>query len=394
MSDMIKSNIIYSLPEKERALLQAQEANLSQYPQNILFTNDPICNLEIYSEDEYLETIVNVDYHEVGGSWYEDNVGIEKGFRVNVPLILQQNGYTEGYFRVRVSFTIDLLGEAFNNQVYIKDISQDRTEVELGAIDPENSAVIDADGNPNSQFQKFVDLGGISSTGNKLIFNLKTATGKSYPIINQYYFDTTGLSRTSHTSPPNIPNSVFSVAVKLLEPIPAQLKKLEKVWVDIDVVPPRDIFVKLQKRYQDTEEYTSLAKPNFHAQYQGQFREGNTTNYLSSNDLLGTQQNVKDRIISEVLSPLLFNSAITLCILASLGIGSSFSNFSVVSCLSTAFCSTLITLLASFSFNNWIVLVVVLLSTMFFDPSMFVVSPNIVNSGGFLSVSNSGLSAW
>tara|TARA_R100001015_G_C4634718_1_gene201846 strand:+ start:1913 stop:6607 length:4695 start_codon:yes stop_codon:yes gene_type:complete len=302
MSDMIKSNIIYSLPEKERALLQAQEANLSQYPQNILFTNDPICNLEIYSEDEYLETIVNVDYYEVGGSWYEENVGIEKGFRVNVPLILQQNGYTEGYFRVRVSFTIDLLGEAFNNQVYIKDISQDRTEVELGAIDPENSAVIDADGNPNSQFQKFVDLGGISSTGNKLIFNLKTATGKSYPIINQYYFDTTGLSRTSHTSPPNIPNSVFSVAIKLLEPIPAQLKKLEKVWVDIDVVPPRDIFVKLQKRYQDTEEYTSLAKPNFHAQYQGQFREGNTTNYLSSNDLLGTQQNVKDRIISEVLS--------------------------------------------------------------------------------------------
>ena len=94
MSDTIHSNIIYAIPDKERALMQAESVMPSDYPNHPLFVSTPVCNLEIYSGEDYLETIVNVDYNEVQGSWYEENAGIEKGFRVNVPYILQQNGYT------------------------------------------------------------------------------------------------------------------------------------------------------------------------------------------------------------------------------------------------------------------------------------------------------------
>ena len=297
----IKSDPVYAIPDKERLLLQADCPQPSEMIGSLQMSMEPMCNIDIYSGEDYLETIVNVDYTTVGGSWYENNANMENGFRINVPAILQQNGYTEGYFKVKVHFVINIIGSPFDNQLFVKSISQDRTELELAAVDPEATSITDGE-SQNSAFNTFVSYGGPTAIGNKLLFNLKTPNGKSLLITNQYYFDTSGLVRMTATGPVQSPSTIYSVAVKLFEGAPKDLEKLQACWIDIDVIPPRELFINLKQRYVDSEPYTELAEPNFHSEYMGMFREGDTTNTRSFEDITSRNIDVKDKIVTEVLS--------------------------------------------------------------------------------------------
>ena len=166
--------------------------------------------------------------------------------------------YNTGYFFYRTLFLSNI-----DRRFFIKEISQDRTEIKIAT----NELSYDALG--TSYFNYIT-----SKQGKSFYSDLLLNFGNNQTLI--------GVNTLLDTANPSEP----SIYIKLYEPLPVQFGLKDTLWCVEEVSEPISFNVDIQFISEEVEEFTYLRGPNTNIDLNSQVNS--TTNYLNVNEILNT----------------------------------------------------------------------------------------------------------
>jgi hypothetical protein len=237
--------------------------------QSLFNPNDPdeVIEVSIYDlNDNYLDTIYDFKDYAVVDDTNTEGSGSINTLNLDPAAILAGVGIAFGTFTIVNRFLKNRLGTNQENQdVFIEEISSDRTEVRL------NSTKIPSEELVNQANALQSELSGDNYFGD---FYLNFGQNQLY-IANNILVDT-------QTNPDNP-----SILVHLYEPLPDNVQLNESLYIVTEQADPLNLAVELPVEFQpadiEPDEVPYLEGPNFNVEIQSQFN--NPTDYLSYNSL-------------------------------------------------------------------------------------------------------------
>jgi hypothetical protein len=251
----------------------------------------------VYPVTELLQTnsITQIELHVYsGGNWITGNHHIQPVSKVpefrdkitnqlitlpHTPIAIdlynefEQLKLTAGTFKIAVNFFKNLIGDYDLQHLRIDDISPDRTELRLRAIDDENPKFL-------RQLTSYIN-------------NVTPTSGTLYK---------TYLLNFSRNQTATVVNTVVIgdyVYIKLYEPLDTQIEIDYKCWIVEEIKPPFIDNVYIAPT-QLSKSVNQLANPNWQANYS--YNTSNETGLKNWNDLLGSSVQTSQQIIDTYFS--------------------------------------------------------------------------------------------
>jgi hypothetical protein len=188
---------------------------------------------------------------------------------------LQNLGYSSGEFNVKYNFFTNILSNYVDRALFVKEISQDRTEIRLASTtltDNEIESVV------NSMIDK------INNTTYYVDYLLNFGTNEQYVAIN------VALNKTT---------TGYEVLFKLYQPLPLSVQDKQTLWVVEEKVSQYDFEINLDKFVLPAPALT-LRGPNFGIEIPNQGTVSTTYNTYSS--LVSGLQSLQNNSYQQILN--------------------------------------------------------------------------------------------
>jgi hypothetical protein len=188
---------------------------------------------------------------------------------------LQNLGYSSGEFNVKYNFFTNVLSNYVDRALFVKEISQDRTEIRLASTtltDNEIESVV------NSMIDK------INNTTYYVDYLLNFGTNEQYVAIN------VALNKTT---------TGYEVLFKLYQPLPLSVQDKQTLWVVEEKVSQYDFEINLDKFVLPAPALT-LRGPNFGIEIPNQGTVSTTYNTYSS--LVSGLQSLQNNSYQQILN--------------------------------------------------------------------------------------------
>jgi len=274
------------IPDNKRSLLTLSNNLVSFTPNvNSQTTADKI-ELHLYSNSTWITGLHQVQPEQQVGQYIDkdNNQPINLINPINIDLYKQLDNLniTNGSFRIVVNFFRNLIGSYNTQYLVIDDISPDRTELRLRAISPTNTTFL-------QQVTNFINT--VKQTQSIIPPNSTINYYKSY-LLN--------FSRNKCVSFINIVVIGEYIYVKLLQPLPEELKLDFKCWIVEESKKPYIDRINVIPAIPTITTTTTLANPNWAAT--PDFNTSTDTGIKTWNDLLGSSTQTSQQIIDAYFS--------------------------------------------------------------------------------------------
>ena len=260
------------------------DANESIYSNKdiINVTDDNRIELHVYTNDTWLTGNHKIQFQskipEYRNLITNRLIRIDSALGIDIYSEFEKLKLTAGNFRIALNFFKNLIGSYELQHLRIDEISPDRTEIRLRAIDDENPEFLQQITNyiqtvdqTNSQFYKTYLL---NFSRNQCVLFVNSV------VIGDYLY------------------------VKLYEPLPETIAVDFKCWVVEEQKPTYFDRVAIQPKT-ITKEYKKLANPNWQANYS--YSTSNETDLKTWSDLLGSSVQTSQQLVDAYFSGSLAN---------------------------------------------------------------------------------------
>jgi len=200
---------------------------------------------------------------------------------------------TRGNYRVAFNFFRNLIGSYDNQHLRIDEISPDRTEIRLKAIDATDDEFLE-------QITNYIQT--VNQLAEEIIISVTTATESVLVTIPTPKYSTY-LLNFGRNKTVMYTNSVVIgeyLYVKLKEPLPADIQQNFKCWVVQEIKSPVIDRVSIQPADVFDSTLTELAGPNWDAI--SKFDTSTDTGLKTWNDLLGSSVSTSQQIVDSIFS--------------------------------------------------------------------------------------------
>ena len=246
---------------------------------------DEVIELHVYdSNGEYITSDHQADH------W--KHFSNDKSF---IQYHLYQNlndlGINHGTYKVALNFFRNLVGDDNNSNLYIRDISADRTELRC----------LIADNNFSAKTKSTADIivpGITTELQLSSLENVRPELCNTEGILD-FVFMNTGNNNIQHVVNYRYFSSKKELYIKLYKPLPEGVAIKQKFWISLQVRQPYTDNAVLYKK--PIEQPTSTMKgPNF--EIDTKYGAITETNYQTWNDLLGSNISTSQQIIDKMFS--------------------------------------------------------------------------------------------
>ena len=200
---------------------------------------------------------------------------------------------TRGNYRVAFNFFRNLIGSYDNQHLRIDEISPDRTEIRLKAIDASDDEFLE-------QITNYIQT--VNQIAEEIIITVNTATGPvpvrlPIPKYSTYLLNFGRNKTVMYTNSVVIGEYLY---VKLKEPLPADIQQNFKCWVVQEMKSPVIDRVSIQPADVFDSTLTELAGPNWDAI--SKLDTSTDTGLKTWNDLLGSSVSTSQQIVDSIFS--------------------------------------------------------------------------------------------
>ena len=236
--------------------------------------NLPAVELHVYSNSTWL-----TGNHSVTLSGNSNAINEIQPVQIDISKTIKDLRLTTGKFNIIVNFFENIIGSYNTPTLYIDDISPDRTEARI-------RLTLDADTKSVNQFIKYADT-----------YDKRPQTdANEFNIYGQYILNFGRNKTYAYTNSVVIGKYLY---IKFLEPLPTELQKNFKCWVDREVKAPYLDTIILESKIKKKLP-TPLAGPNFEVSTNSNL--SSETDFKNWNDLLGTSVHTSQQIVDQYFS--------------------------------------------------------------------------------------------
>ena len=284
-----KSVSAQRIPEIKRRLFGRETAGLVSLNTDITTQSDlNKIELHVYSGDIWITGVHQIANQQKIPTYVDKQTNKTIQFKtdpvaINLYSELEKLQLTSGNFRICVNFFKNLIGSYDRQHLLISEISPDRTELKLQAIDPDNPEFL-------QQITKYIQT----------VKQTQTRVAGQKNLYKSYLLN---FSRNQCVS---FINSVVVgdfLYVKLLDPLPEQFQENFKCWV-VEEQKPTYIDRIIIYPFATKKQFKQLANPNWYAN--SDYNISSETGFKTWSDLLGssipTSQQIVDSYFSGSLS--------------------------------------------------------------------------------------------
>lgn len=251
------------------------------FDQNILTGVDDVAELHVYSDNTWITGTHNatVDRSNIlsVNTTLDDTFNLySQPLKLNIQDEFNKLNINSGNYRILVNFFKNIIGDYRNQFLRIDDISPDRTEVRLVAINNNNPIWLE-------QITRFLEN-----------YNLLDVTSEYKPLLLNFSNNVTSL----------ITNSIVIgdyVYFKLYEPLPIEIERNFKLWVVEEIKPPHIDSVSFKFDVASQSNIVTLAGPNWEANYDS-FNTSTDVGLKNWNDLLSTSVQTSQQLVDSLFS--------------------------------------------------------------------------------------------
>lgn len=267
------------LEKSKTDLLSYSATNrISQVPQITSPTNDLRTEIHVYSGDSWITGNHKIQL-QTKIPEYKDKITNQKIKLPSKPIAIdlynefEKLKLTAGNFKIAVNFFKNLIGSYEQQHLRIDEISPDRTEVRLRAIDEDNPEFL-------KQLTTYIQTVNHTSTEYHKTYVLNFSRNQTLLFVNSVV----------------IGDYIY---IKLYEPLPNTIDVNFKCWIVEELKSPYIDNVTIQAA-QSIKKFNKLSNPNWQANYS--YNTSTETGLKNWNDLLGSSVQTSQQIVDAYFS--------------------------------------------------------------------------------------------
>jgi hypothetical protein len=267
------------LEKSKTDLLSYSATNrISQVPQITSATNDLRTELHVYAGDSWITGNHKIQLR-TKIPQYKDKITNQtiklpsKPIAIDLYSEFEKLKLTAGNFKIAVNFFKNLIGSYEQQHLRIDEISPDRTELRLRAIDEDNAEFL-------KQLTTYIQTVNHTSTEFHKTYVLNFSRNQTLMFVNSVVIGE-------------------YVYIKLYEPLPNTIDVNFKCWVVEELKSPYIDNVAIQPA-QSIKKFNKLSNPNWQANYS--YNTSTETGLKNWNDLLGSSVQTSQQIVDAYFS--------------------------------------------------------------------------------------------